>query len=190
MKSLLNRIRNVLLFNFRYPWVRHGKNTHCQTSTTFWSPHKDIKLGDDVGIGAGCIFQCDLEMGNKVAIAANVSFLNSDEHNYNIIGKAMWDSGHGYKYKIIVEDDVWIGNGVIILTPARIGRGSVIGAGSVVTKDIKPYSIVAGCPARFIKWRFTENEIIEHERLLIERGEMSEEQRTPLGTLSEIVPKM
>lgn len=178
MRNLLNGIRNALMFRLKYPWIKHGMNTHCQYSTTFWSPHKHIIFGDNVGIGPGCIFQCDIEIGSKVAIAANVSFLNSDEHNFNIVGKAVWDSGHGYKFKVIVEDDVWIGNGVIIMTPSKVGRGAIIGAGSVVTKDVSPYSIVAGCPAKFIKWRFEKDQILEHERLLIERKEMSEEQRT------------
>jgi acetyltransferase-like isoleucine patch superfamily enzyme len=178
MKKILNRVRNVLLFQFKYPWLKHGKNTHCQYSTKFWSPRKHIVLGDNVGIGARCIFQCDTIIGNKVAIAPNVAFLNSDEHNFNVIGKMIWDSGCGEKYQIIIEDDVWIGCGAIILTPVKIGRGSIIAAGSVVTKDVERYSIVAGCPAKLIKWRFTKDEIVEHERILIEHQELSEDQRT------------
>lgn len=178
VKYLLNEIRNLLIFKFRYPWIKHGINIHCQYSTIFWSPHKHIILGNNVGIGPGCIFLCDTEIGNKVAIAANVAFVNSDDHNYNIIGKTMWDSGRGDKYKIIVEDDVWIGHGAIILSPARIGRGVIIAAGSVVTKDVPPYNIVGGSPAKFIKYRFTKEEIVEHERRLIESKEMSEKDRT------------
>lgn len=178
VKSLLNLARNTLIFKFRYPWIKHGSNTHCQFSTTFWSPHKHIILGNNVGIGPRCCFLCDTNIGNKVAIAGNVAFLNSDDHNYDIIGKTMWDSGRGDKYKIIVNDDVWIGHGAIILSPVRIGRGAIIAAGSVVTKDVSPYSIVGGSPAKFIKWRFTEEEIIEHERRLVKNNEMSEEERT------------
>jgi acetyltransferase-like isoleucine patch superfamily enzyme len=178
IKYILNNIRNVLIFDLRYPWIKHGKNTHCQSSTTFWSPHKHIILGDNVGIGPRCMFQCDTIIGNKVAIAGDVAFLNSDDHNYNVIGKTMWDSGRGDKFKIIVHDDVWIGHGTIILSPAEIGRGSIIAAGSVVTKDVAPYSIVGGVPARFIKYRFTKEEILEHERLLIENKEMQEEEKT------------
>ncbi len=64
-----------------------------------------------------------------------------------------------------IEDDVWIGQGAII-TPSvkRIGRGAIIGAGSIVTKDVQPYSIVAGNPAKLIKFRFTPNTIIEIEK--------------------------
>ena len=183
LKSVLNQVRNFLVFGIRYPWVKHGKNTHCQFSTTFWSPHKTIVLGDNVGIGPGCIFQCDTFIGNKVAIAANVSFVNSDDHNYNIIGKAMWDSGRGDKYKVIVSDDVWIGNGAIILSGVKVGRGSIIGAGTVVTKDVKPYSIVGGSPAKFIKWRFTKDEILQHESILLNNNEISPNDLTNLDYL-------
>jgi len=70
LKRLLNDIRNVLMFGLRYRWVLHGKDTHCLWSTKFWSPHKHIVLGDHVGIGSKCIFLCDVEIGNKVLIAA------------------------------------------------------------------------------------------------------------------------
>lgn len=171
-------MRNFLIFKVRYPWIKKGSNIHCQFSTTFWSPHKCIILGNNVGIGPRCVFLCDTIIGNKVAIAGNVAFLNSDDHNFNIVGKTIWDSGRGDKHAIIIEDDVWIGYGVIILSPVRIGRGSIIAAGSTVIKDVPPYNIVGGCPAKFIKYRFTEKEIIEHEQLLIKNKEMSEEDRT------------
>jgi acetyltransferase-like isoleucine patch superfamily enzyme len=164
--SILNRIRNFILFELRYPWIKTGKNVHCQYSAFFSSPHRDITLGNNVGIGPGCYFVCDTLIGDKVFIAACVAFLNSDDHNYDIVGKAIWDSGRGDKYKIIVEDDVWIGHGAIILSPVRIGRGAIVAAGSVVTKDVPSYSIVGGNPARLIKWRFTEDEIIKHESIL------------------------
>ena len=166
INSFLNTFRNILIFKIKYPWITCGKNVHCQYSTTFWSPHKDIVLGDFVGIGPRCNFLCDTEIGKKVMIAGGVAFLNSNDHVYNIIGKTMWDSGRGEDGKIIVEDDVWIGYGVIILSPVKIGRGSIVAAGSIVLKDVPPYSIVAGGPAKVIKMRFTKEQIIEHERIL------------------------
>lgn len=99
-------------------------------------------------------------------IASNVAFLNSDEHLYDIVGKTMWDSGKGYKYKVIIEDDVWIGHGAIVLSPARIGRGAIIAAGSVVTNDTPAYSIVGGNPSKIIKIRFLPHEISAHEEIL------------------------
>jgi acetyltransferase-like isoleucine patch superfamily enzyme len=71
--------------------------------------------------------------------------------------------------KVIIEDDVWIGYGSIVLSGVKIGRGSIVAAGSVVTKDIEPYSIVAGNPAKLIRKRFTEDEIHLHEKLINER---------------------
>lgn len=164
IRQLFNNLRNFIVFNLRSPWIKYGKNVHCQISTTFWSPHSDIVLGNDVGIGGRCVFLADVRIGNKVLIATHVAFLNSDDHRFDIVGKTMWDSGRGDKYNIIVEDDVWIGHGAIILTPSHIGKGSIIAAGSVVTKDVPPYSIVAGNPAKTISMRFTPDQIIEHEK--------------------------
>ena len=178
IKSLLNRVRNLLLFGLRYRWIRHGRNVHCQWSTTFWSPHRHIVLGDNVGIQLHCMFLCDVEIGSNVLIASFSAFVNSDDHVYDIVGKTMLDSGRGDKHKIVVEDDVWIGHGAIVLSPARIGRGAIVAAGSVVSKDVPRYAIVGGVPARVIKMRFTPEQIVEHERILIANGEMDQADRT------------
>lgn len=63
------------------------------------------------------------------------------------------------KGPIIVEDDVWIGNNAIILSGITIGKGAIVAAGSVVTKNVEPYSIVGGNPAQLIKYRFSEEVI-------------------------------
>lgn len=165
-KGLLNALRSFLIFRVRYRWIRAGRGIHCQWSTRFWSPRRHIVLGNEVGIGALCLFQADTEIGNKVMIACNVAFLNSDDHNYQVVGKAMWNSGRGDKHRIQVEDDVWIGHGAILLAPCRVGRGAIVAAGSVVTRDVPPYAIVGGNPAKTIKMRFTPEQILEHERLL------------------------
>lgn len=69
------------------------------------------------------------------------------------------------KGKILIEDDVWIGANVVILSGIKVGRGSIIGAGSIVTKDIPAYSIVGGNPAKIIRKRFTEEIIIKLEKI-------------------------
>lgn len=178
IKSPLNSLRNLFLFKIHYRWVSLGRNTHCQYSTRFWSPHRHTVLGDNVGIGHNCHFLSDIEIGNKVLIASYCSFLNSDDHNYKIIGKTMWDSGRGDKYKIVIGDDVWIGQSAMLLSPAKIGRGAIVSAGSVVVRDVPAYAIVGGVPAKVISWRFTPDEILEHESILIANGDMKEHERT------------
>jgi acetyltransferase-like isoleucine patch superfamily enzyme len=61
-----------------------------------------------------------------------------------------------FKEPVVIGNDVWIGTGAIILRGLSVGDGAVIGAGAVVTKDVPPYAIVAGNPARVIKYRFEE----------------------------------
>lgn len=72
---------------------------------------------------------------------------------------------------VIVKEDVWIGANVTLLSGVTIGRGALIGACSVVTRDIPPYAVVAGNPARIIKAKFTPEEIIEHESILYPQKE-------------------
>lgn len=70
---------------------------------------------------------------------------------------------------IVIEEDVWCGANVTIMKGVTIGRGSIVAAGAVVTKSCSPYSIIGGVPAKFIKKKFTEEQIREHERILYSR---------------------
>lgn len=188
LRKILNECRNILMFRLRYPWVNIGKDVHCQRSVSFCSPSKDVRIGDHVGIGGRCIFIGTVHIGSHVLIAPQVAFLNSDDHRYDIVGQTMWDSPRGDNYKIVIEDDVWIGHGVIILSPARIGRGSVIAAGSVVTRDVPRYGIVAGVPAKLLKMRFTPEQIARHEAALIEQGVIDPDDLTATDDQPEAQP--
>lgn len=70
-----------------------------------------------------------------------------------------------------IDEDCWIGTGSIILSNCHIGRGAVVAAGAVVTKDVPPYAVVAGVPARIIASKFTREQIMEHESILYPEGE-------------------
>ncbi len=107
-----------------------------------------------------------LIIGNFCSIAPEVVFLLASEHCYKNISTFPFKVkflGHeneaGSKGSIIVSDDVWIGYGAVILSGVKIGQGAVIAAGSIVTKDVPPYAIVAGNPAKILKYRFDENVI-------------------------------
>ncbi len=63
------------------------------------------------------------------------------------------------QYSVVIENDVWIGDGVQIIGGNKIGNGAIVAAGAVVTRNVPPYAIVAGVPARVVKYRFSEDEI-------------------------------
>ena len=88
---------------------------------------------------------------------------------------------YGYDKDVIVESDVWIGRNVTLLCGITIGRGAIIGAGAVVTKDIPPYCIAGGVPAKPIKFKWTIEQIMEHELALY-----PEEERYPKEGLESI----
>lgn len=72
----------------------------------------------------------------------------------------------GYDADIVVEEDVWIGANVTLLAGVTIGRGCIVAAGAVVTRSTPPYAVVAGVPAKIIKFKFTPEEILVHEKAL------------------------
>lgn len=166
MKSFLNTLRNILLFRIIYPWVKHGRNVHVQSSVVIYSPKKICRFGDNVGIGHFCVLNTDVVLGNDVMLAAHVGLISRDAHRTDIVGTTMFEGSRGDSGIVTVEDDVWIGYGAIVLSGVTIGRGAVVAAGSLVTKDVPAYAFVMGSPARFVKPRFSPTQIAEHERLL------------------------
>ncbi len=159
------------------PFGEHGKK--CSAGFGIKGHLKNVSLGDRVSLGNNCFFNsllAKVQIGNFVMIANEVLFVTGN-HRYDIIGKRMIDITNEEKRKqddldIVVEDDVWIGSRAIVLKGITIGRGSIVGAGAVVTKSVPPYSIVAGNPAKVVKMRFTKSEIEEHEKLITKNKEV------------------
>jgi len=102
-------------------------------------------------------------------LAPEVSIVGGD-HNIDEVGVPMCFSGRPLMPETIIGDDVWIGHRVIVMAGVKIGDGAIVAAGSVVTKDIPPFSIVRGIPAKHMKYRFNEEEWGVHIEAL-EKGE-------------------
>ncbi len=162
----LKKLRNYLLKITVWRNYQIGKNFHAGRDVFFWAKN-GITIGDNFYIGKYSIIECDAKIGNNVILANHVSLIGRYDHHYQQIGvptrlaSQIRDKDYNWKgleSKIIIEDDVWIGLGSIILSGVKIGKGSIIAAGSVVTKDVEPYAIYGGNPAKKIRTRF-ESEI-------------------------------
>jgi len=154
--------------------VVYSANLHVGPGSILEAP-KQLVIGNNVYIGKSCTIECDGCIGDNVLIANSVGLIGRYDHDYSIIGvpirQAPWIGeasyeGSGKDLKIIIEDDVWVGYGAIVLSGVTIGRGAIVAAGSVVTRDVPPYAIVAGNPAKLRSYRFNTQEADQHEQLL------------------------
>ena len=96
-----------------------------------------------------------VEIGRYTMLAPNVSIVGAD-HNYDRPGVPIFFSGRPPNPRTSIGADVWLGTGVVVMQGTAIGRGAIVAANAVVTKDIPPYEIWAGVPARKIGDRFTD----------------------------------
>ncbi|MGD8172067.1 acyltransferase [Vibrio sp. TRT 21S02] len=120
-----------------------------------------ISHGKNVRIGKHChinerVFIQGATIGDKVMIAADAYIMNST-HNFDKLDIPMIDQGGITDNNPKIGNDVWIGKNVVIMPGVKVGDGVIIGAGAVVTKDIEPYSIVGGVPAKVIRSRLSDN---------------------------------
>lgn len=165
-----------------YKWRKH--NAHNQTRIGWPTDLDKIKIGN---YSYGMLYVLNegtdyrLEIGRFCSIAPEVKFVVESDHpierlsTFPMHRKVLCDEKRETvsKGSIRVEDDVWIGLGATILSGVHIGQGAVIAAGAVVTKDVPPYAIVGGNPARIIKYRFPEELIAE--LLKIDFGRLTKE---------------
>ena len=143
--------------------VRHGKNFKVGPNVILYN-YRQITIGDNVFIGDKSTFggNVPISIGNNVMFGPEVMIRGGD-HNISAVGEPMVKvKTGGVNLPIIIEDDIWIGTRVIILKGVKIGEGSVVGAGAIVTKDIPPYTINIGSPSRPIKCRFSQNQLSLH----------------------------
>lgn len=132
-------------------FLEMGRNVRVHQNVHFGSGAK-LRIGDNSALAPDCWVASDTTIGNDVMMAPEVTILSST-HGTASTDVPMRLQPQPPKRPVVIGDDVWLGTRIIILPGVRIGSHSIIGAGSVVTKDVPEYAIVAGNPARVIRDR-------------------------------------
>lgn len=155
-----------------YPFLIRGTNKYTPGV-------KYIHIGKGVSLGSGTtIFatRAHVYIGERSFSGPHLTIMTGD-HPADIKGNFIADNRKvdlekqgvdisKYDQDVVIEEDVWMGSNVTILKGVHIGRGSIIAAGSVVTRSLPAYCIGAGIPAKVLKYRWSIDEIMEHEKLL------------------------
>jgi len=161
---------------YKQQMIGCGKNVNLHPSSSVILGAENMKFGNNVSIPKyATLMSTDAKLivGNNVLMGRKVTVVTGN-HRIDVVGKTIWDSHDKLPENdkdIVYEDDIWTGANVTVLAGAHISRGCVIAAGAVVNKYIPPYSIVGGVPAKVLKYRFTPEQIIEHERALYPESE-------------------
>ena len=187
LKKIIKKGMNFSLL-FPYLWdklwtpfykrnMKHcGKGVYLRPTCSDLKGLWNMSIGDGSSIPKGSVFYCTeapLTIGKKVIFGPHPTIITGD-HRIDVVGKFIIDSHEKLPQNdlpVIIEDDVWTGANVTILKGVTIGRGSVIAAGAVVTKTCPPYSIIGGIPAKILKYRFSIDEILNHEKKLYPQNE-------------------
>jgi len=127
-----------------------GNNVIINRNVNIWG--REFEIGNNVQINPNTCLYGSVKIGNNVMIGPNCTIVSGNhgilDNGVPMIEQSCWSKG-----KIIIEDDVWIGANCVILDGVIIRSGAIVGGGSVVTKEVPPKAIVAGNPAKIIKYR-------------------------------------
>lgn len=166
-------------------YLRHGPDLHVGKGIRLWAP-ASIVIGRSVYIGKDVCIEANCEIGDHCLIANRVGIVGRHDHDFSAVCLPMRftpcitsrrQPSAFLDERAVIGPDCWIGYGAVVLTGVTIGRGSVIAAGAVVTRDVPPYSIAAGNPARVVGMRFRDPaDIVRHERA-VAQGEFRSSER-------------
>lgn len=111
-----------------------------------------LEVGSNSQLGHNARIGRNVSIGNDVLMGPDVVIMTTS-HETSDINVPIRLQGKTEDKPVKIGDDVWVGTRVVILPGVTVGRGAIIGASAVVTKDVPPYSVVAGVPAKVVKWR-------------------------------------
>lgn len=154
-RLILGKMRHISLL-LQNKNIEIDNGFYCASGCRISSGRK-IQIGKNFYMGFNCHLGANAIIGNDVIFASNVALVGGD-HKIDYIDCPIRFSGRDEYKTTVIENNVWVGHGAIILHGVHIANGAVVGAGSVVTKNVPPNAIVAGNPARFIRYRHHSSE--------------------------------
>lgn len=172
------RIRTYLAARGKASYLTVGNDVHIGARCRLWAP-KHIVLADHVYVGKDVHIEANCRIGRFCLLANRVAIVGRRDHDFRAVGypvryapsvRSLVRPSASVREEVVIEDDVWVGFGAILLTGISIGRGAVVAAGSVVTRDVAPYTIVGGSPARELGRRFEDGEAIATHESAIHKG--------------------
>jgi acetyltransferase-like isoleucine patch superfamily enzyme len=164
-KVSIHRSARIINMQSQIGAIRAGDGTHIKGELVVFAHNGQIEIGRDCYIGENArIWSASkISIGDRVLIAHEVNVFDNNTHpisaharhrHYKEIVNTGFPKAPGYSLNerpVVILDDAWVGARAIIMPGCTIGKGAIVGAGSVVTSDVAPYTIVAGNPARLIR---------------------------------------
>lgn len=150
-----------------------GKGSSFDPTSSSFS-YKNIFIGNNVFIGSYAILSADevkIIIGDDTKIGPGL-YIMAGDHLFDKPGFFYHNCNKGINMDVIIGRNVWIGARVTILKGIKINDSSIVGAGSVITKDVPEFSIVAGNPAKFIRWRFSDEDKKIHKKKVVDKLKM------------------
>lgn len=160
----------LLSFFYKRLMISCGKHVRFSSLTSSIT-YDTLSIGNDVYIGPYAIImatESQVFIGNKVLFGPRVSIIGGN-HRISDVGRFIYDvldKQPEDDQDVHIHDDVWVGSNATILKGVTVGRGAVIAAGALVQKDVPPYAIVGGIPARVLKYRWDVDTTLQHESVL------------------------
>jgi acetyltransferase-like isoleucine patch superfamily enzyme len=155
LRLLRNAVRQIRIWRGRLQSLgklSYGRNLMLGPDCWFLAPDF-IRLGTNVSLGAGVIMESNVEIGDHTLVSSQVAFIGND-HDFRDPRATVFSGRRLPSSTAILEGDHLIGFRTIIVGNVRLGRGCIVGAGSIVTRDLPPYSICVGAPAKKVRDRF------------------------------------
>jgi acetyltransferase-like isoleucine patch superfamily enzyme len=156
----------IMMYKRRRYGLKHVHPTFIMNGKGHISP--DFIAHEYSMIGNACYFGRNVELGAYAMVGPQTAVVQ--DHTYRRAGTPIIFAGHPMIKKTLIDADAWVGHGSIIKAGVTIGRGAIVAAGSVVWKDVPPYEIYGGNPAKKIFDRFlTDDDREAHERMLAQK---------------------